>query len=204
MASLTGPRGPKKCKMTLDPKSRLLWCNWMDFFVKVILWDKGTFASLSTCLYAGLLWPLTRFSEIISRWPELSCSFFLPGIFHVFCTSWEHFLPLGTFPPCGCTCGHGVSCVTKRSENTFTIVYFQHPLEPQRLWSGRRWFPERDFQGAFSPMRGPTKKDILFHFLKATACSCANNGPCDLGSAREKGGAGQPCLWWSQVIFAPW
>jgi len=33
---------------------------------------------------------------------------------------------------------------------------------------------------------------------KATACSCANNGPCELGSAREKGGAGQPCLWWSQ------
>ena len=26
----------------------------------------------------------------------------------------------------------------------------------------------------------------------------ANNEPCDLGSAREKGGAGQPCLWWSQ------
>ena len=32
----------------------------------------------------------------------------------------------------------------------------------------------------------------------STACTCANNGPCDLGSARKKGGAGQPCLWWSQ------
>ena len=31
-----------------------------------------------------------------------------------------------------------------------------------------------------------------------TSCSCANNKPCELGSAREKGGAGQPCLWWSQ------
>ena len=41
------------------------------------------------------------------------------------------------------------------------------------------------------------------NFPKATACSCANNGPCDLGSAREKGGAGQPCLWWSQVLFSP-
>ena len=39
------------------------------------------------------------------------------------------------------------------------------------------------------------------NFPKATACSCANNGPCELGSAREKGGAGQPCLWWSQVPF---
>ena len=33
---------------------------------------------------------------------------------------------------------------------------------------------------------------------KSTACTCANNGPCNLGSAREQGGAGQPCLWWSQ------
>merc|ERR1719495_1585150 len=33
---------------------------------------------------------------------------------------------------------------------------------------------------------------------KSTPCTCANNGPCELGKARDKGGAGQPCLWWSQ------
>lgn len=33
---------------------------------------------------------------------------------------------------------------------------------------------------------------------KSTPCTCANNGPCEMGSAREKGGGGQPCLWWSQ------
>ena len=39
-----------------------------------------------------------------------------------------------------------------------------------------------------------------FHYgmSKSTACTCANNGPCTLGSARKEGGAGQPCLWWSQ------
>ena len=26
---------------------------------------------------------------------------------------------------------------------------------------------------------------------KSTPCTCANNGPCDMGSAREKGGGGQ-------------
>lgn len=36
---------------------------------------------------------------------------------------------------------------------------------------------------------------------KSTACTCANNGPCELGAAREEGGAGQPCLWWSQVAI---
>ena len=46
-----------------------------------------------------------------------------------------------------------------------------------------------------------SKRQLFNRYPKATACSCANNGPCELGSAREKGGSGQPCLWWSQVLF---
>jgi len=29
-------------------------------------------------------------------------------------------------------------------------------------------------------------------------CTCANGKDCDMGSARQVGGAGQACLWWSQ------
>ena len=32
----------------------------------------------------------------------------------------------------------------------------------------------------------------------STTCTCANQGGCDMGDARKEGGAGQPCLWWSQ------
>jgi hypothetical protein len=29
-------------------------------------------------------------------------------------------------------------------------------------------------------------------------CTCANDADCAMGSSRKNGGAGQPCLWWSQ------
>lgn len=29
-------------------------------------------------------------------------------------------------------------------------------------------------------------------------CTCADSKDCPMGEAREVGGAGQPCLWWSQ------
>ena len=29
-------------------------------------------------------------------------------------------------------------------------------------------------------------------------CTCADSQDCQMGAAREIGGAGQPCLWWSQ------
>ena len=29
-------------------------------------------------------------------------------------------------------------------------------------------------------------------------CTCADSRDCPMGSARQIGGAGQPCLWWSQ------
>ena len=29
-------------------------------------------------------------------------------------------------------------------------------------------------------------------------CTCANSRDCPMGNARQVGGAGQPCLWWSQ------
>eukprot|EP00037_Helgoeca_nana_P009012 m.79439 g.79439 ORF g.79439 m.79439 type:complete len:425 (+) comp19295_c0_seq1:30-1304(+) len=32
----------------------------------------------------------------------------------------------------------------------------------------------------------------------AVSCSCADQKSCPLGPARETGGSGQPCLWWSQ------
>ena len=58
----------------------------------------------------------------------------------------------------------------------------------------------------FSQFSIPTSRNAFdrvlpeFHYgmSKSTACTCANNGPCTLGSARKEGGAGQPCLWWSQ------
>ena len=30
-------------------------------------------------------------------------------------------------------------------------------------------------------------------------CTCANSHDCPMGAARSVGGAGQPCLWWSQA-----
>ena len=32
----------------------------------------------------------------------------------------------------------------------------------------------------------------------ALTCTCANSQDCPMGEARQIGGAGQPCLWWSQ------
>ena len=37
----------------------------------------------------------------------------------------------------------------------------------------------------------------------ALTCTCADSRDCPMGDARKVGGAGQPCLWWSQCVAPP-